>query len=208
MTKDIQVIFQDIGNVLLTNGWDRSMRLSASTLFGLEHEEVDERHHLLFSLYEEGRLSLDEYLDTVVFYKKRVFSKKEFKAFMYAQSKPLPEMIRFMGRLKKQYGLRIIAVNNEGRELNDYRIHTFNLDRLIDVFVSSSYVHMRKPDARIYRTAIDISGVSPGCIACIDDRPAFIEAAVRLGIHGILHTGYESTRNRLAAMGLRLHGKR
>lgn len=208
MKKDIRVIFQDIGSVLLTNGWDRAMRQNAARLFGLEHGEVDERHHLLFSLYEEGRLGLDEYLDYVVFYRKRAFSKKEFKDFMFAQSRPLPDMMRFMGALKKKYGLKIIAVSNEGRELNDYRIRTFGLDRLIDVFVSSSFVHMRKPDARIFTTAIDISGTSPDRIAYIDDRSLFIEVGVRLGLHGILHTGYESTRSRLADMGLRLGRKK
>ena len=208
MAKDIKVVFQDIGNVLLTNGWDRNMRQNASKVFGIDNDDVDERHHLIYSLYEEGRISLDEYIDRVFLYKKRSFSRKEFKDFMLSQSKPLPYMFKFMRALKKSYGLRIIAVSNEGRELNEHRIRTFGLDRLIDVFVSSSYLHIRKPDERIYRIALDISGVSPGQAVYIDDREIFIEVAVRLGIHSILHSSYESTRRKLGDMGLLLRNAR
>ncbi len=48
---------------------------------------MNERHHLTFDTYEEGKLSLDEYLNRVVFYQERTFSKEEFKAFMY---RPIP----------------------------------------------------------------------------------------------------------------------
>ncbi len=208
MVNDIKVVFQDIGSVLLTNGWDKNMRQNASKVFGIEFDDVNERHHLIYSLYEEGRISLDEYVDRVFFYKKRSFSRKNFKDFMFKQSKPLPYMLKFMCALKKSYGLKIIAVSNEGRELNEYRIRKFRLDRLIDVFVSSSYLHIRKPDERIYRIALDISGVSPGQAVYIDDREIFIEVAVRLGIHSILHSSYESTRRKLADMGLLLRNAR
>jgi putative hydrolase of the HAD superfamily len=64
----IKAVFLDIGNVLLTNGWDRRLRREAAEKFGLDHEEMNERHHLTFDTYEEGKLSLEEYLTRVVFY--------------------------------------------------------------------------------------------------------------------------------------------
>jgi len=203
-TSPITTLFLDIGGVLLTNGWDRGIRTLASEKFGLDYKEMDERHHLTFDTYEEGKLNLDEYLDRVVFYQKRSFSREEFKAFMYAQSQPFPEMIELMRALKTQHGLQVAAVSNEGRELTVYRVQQFKLGTFIDFFVSSCFVHYRKPDADMYRIALDIAQVSPQQVVYIDDRPMFVEVAQGLGIQGIIHSGYESTQKTLETLGLAL----
>ena len=165
---------------------------------------MNERHHLTFDTYEEGKLSLDEYLDRVVFYQEQTFSRDEFKAFMYAQSRPFPEMIELMGRLKKQYSLQVAAVSNEGRELSVYRVQQFKLGTFIDFFISSCFVHFRKPDADLYHIALDIAQVNPEQVIYIDDRPMFVEVAQGLGIKSILHTGYTATRKALEHLGLSL----
>jgi putative hydrolase of the HAD superfamily len=198
----ITALFLDLGGVLLTNGWDRASRELAAQSFGLDRKEMDERHHLTFDTYEEGKLSLDEYLRRVVFYEKRSFSEKQFRDFMLAQSKPFPEMINLIRALKARYGLKVAAVNNEGRELNDYRIGKFQLDVFVDLFVSSCIVHVRKPDEDIYRIALDIAHAYPAETVYIDDRLMFVEVAQSLGLHGIHHTGYASTVEKLAALGL------
>ncbi len=204
LSSPITTLFLDIGGVLLTNGWDRGIRTLASEKFGLDYKEMDERHHLTFDTYEEGKLSLDEYLDRVVFYQERSFSREEFKAFMYAQSKPFPEMIELMRGLKSQHGLQVAAVSNEGRELTVYRVQQFKLGTFIDFFVSSCFVHYRKPDADMYRIALDIAQVQPEKVIYIDDRPMFVEVAQGLGIQGIIHRDYESTQKTLETFGLAL----
>src|SRR5512147_1739396 len=109
MHSQITTVFTDIGGVLLTNGWDHNSRKSAAEKFGLNYEEMSERHHLTFDTYEEGKLSLDDYLKRVVFYEDRSFSREDFKKFMYDQSQPYPEMIKLIRGLKTQYGLRVAA---------------------------------------------------------------------------------------------------
>jgi putative hydrolase of the HAD superfamily len=203
-TNGIRTLFLDIGGVILTNGWDREGRRLAIEHFGLEAQEVDERHHLTFDTYEEGKLSLDEYLDRVIFYRDREFSRDEFCGFMMSQSQPLPGTADLLSRLKARHDLKLVAVSNEGRELTEYRIRTFRLDRLIDVFVCSCFVHFRKPDADIYKIALDIAQASPSSTLYIEDRPMFLEVAGSLGIRGIHHTDAASTRTRLAALGLDL----
>jgi len=204
--KRVTTLFLDIGNVILTNGWDRRMRTDAAAFFNLDHDEMDERHHLTFDTYEEGKLSLDEYLDRVVFYKKRPFTKDDFKDFMFAQSRPFPEMIDLICRLKARHHLKVAVVSNEGRELTEYRIAKFRLADFIDFFISSCFVHYRKPDADIYRIALDIAQVAPDCVAYVEDRDMFVDVAQGLGIRGIVHKTFESTRNALAEMGLVLNG--
>ncbi len=204
MDSQITTLFLDIGGVLLTNGWDHNSRRRAAETFGLDYEEMSERHHLTFDTYEDGKLSLDEYLKRVVFYQQRVFSPEEFKQFMYAQSKSYPDMIKLVRELKTQYGLQVAAVSNEGRELTMYRIQQFELRSFVDFFVSSCFVHYRKPDEDIYRIALDISQAQAEQVVYIDDREIFVEVARELGITGIIHTGYDTTQKSLEGIGLTL----
>ena len=203
-TNQIITLFLDIGGVLLTNGWDRNTRTRAAEKFSLNYEEMNERHHLTFDTYEEGKLSLDEYLKRVVFYQPRDFTPDVFKAFMYAQSQPFPEMIELMHGIKTKHGLQVAAVSNEGRELTVYRVQQFKLGTFIDFFVSSCFVHYRKPDVDIYRIALDIAQVHPEQVVYVDDRPMFVEVAQELGIHGIVHTSYQATSKALEQFGLRI----
>jgi putative hydrolase of the HAD superfamily len=200
----VTTLFLDIGGVLLTNGWDRKTRRLAAETFGLNFEEMDERHHLTFDTYEEGKVTLAQYLDRVVFQCERPFTREQFQVFMFAQSRPFPEMIDLVCRLKSLHRLKVAAVHNEGRELNIHRIGTFKLAGFIDFFVSSCFVHFRKPDADIFRMALDIAQVQPEQVVFIEDRPMFVEVAQDLGINGIIHEGFETTRQELARFGLAL----
>lgn len=198
----LRALFLDIGGVLLTNGWDHNIRGLAARKFDLDIAEMNERHHLTFDTYEEGKLSLDEYLNRVVFYQERPFSKDEFKRFMFAQSQPFPAMIELMGKLKARYGLKVASISNEGRELTIYRVQQYRLGSLIDFFVSSCFVHYRKPDEDIYRMALDIAQVRPEQVIYLDDRAMFVEVAQGLGIRGVIHRNYDETRQALEALGL------
>jgi len=198
----IKALFLDVGGVLLTNGWDRHMRKQAAEVFDLDYPEMDERHYLIFDLYEEGELSLDEYLDRVVFYRERPFSREEFKAFIFAQSQPYPEMINLVRGIKARYGLKVVVVSNEGRDLTAYRVRKFELGSFVDFFIASCFVHCRKPDVNIYRIALDTAHVLPEQVAYVEDRAMLVEVARSLGIQGIHHTSYESTRAALEALGL------
>ena len=202
--KKITCLFIDIGGVLLTDGWGHASRQLAAEKFGLDLPEMETRHKLTFDTYETGKLTLDEYLDRTVFYEERAFSKQEFRDFMFAQSKRLPQMIEFITALKKLYALKIAVVSNEGRELNTYRIATFGLGTFVDFFISSCYVHLRKPDVDIFKLALDIAHVQPAEVIYIEDRPMFVSVAASVGIEGLHHISYEDTRDRLEAFGLKV----
>jgi putative hydrolase of the HAD superfamily len=198
----VTALFLDIGGVLLTNGWDHQARKLAARTFHLDLDEMEDRHHLTFDTYEVGKLTLEEYLSRLVFYRKRPFTRAQFRKFMFAQSKPFPQMIELVCKLKERRPLKIVVVSNEGRELTVYRLRKFKLDDFVDCFISSCFVHFRKPDRDIYRMALDIAQVPPAEVLYIEDRPMFVEAAEVLGIRGIHHTDYESTRAKLASAGL------
>jgi len=204
MTKatPITCLFLDIGGVLLTNGWDHAIRERTAKHFKLDWAEMEGRHNLTFDTYEEGKITLKDYLDRVIFYKKRAFTFAEFRSYMFAQSKPCMPMLELIPRLKAKYGLKIIVVSNESRELNSYRIRTFKLDGFVDSFISSCYVHIRKPDTDLFRLALDMAQAPIGQVLYIENTPMFVQVAENLGIRSILHTDYHSTKTKLAAFGL------
>ncbi len=201
-TTPITCLFVDIGGVLLTDGWTHEGRKRAAAKFDLDLADMEDRHHLTFDTYEEGKLTLDEYLRRVVFYEERPFTRAQFRTFMFSQSEAHPEMIDLVTRLKARHGLKVAVVSNEGRELNAYRINEFHLDKFVDFYISSCFVHVRKPDADIFRLALDIAQVPTDQVVYIENTPMFVEIAAGLGIRSILHTEYRSTCEQLAALGL------
>jgi len=198
----ITCAFVDVGDVLLTDGWDHLARKRAVKHFRLEWAEMEDRHHLTFEVFETGRLTLEEYLNLVVFHKKRCFTQDQFRQFMFAQSKPFPKMIELVTKLKQNLGLKIVFVSNESRELNAFRSNKFGLDKLSDCFVSSSFVRLRKPDVAIFKLALDLAQVRPENSIYIDNTPMFVQIAESLGIQGILHRDYKTTCTKLSAIGL------
>lgn len=200
----ITTLFVDIGGVLLSNGWGLASRQLAAATFGLDGVEMEQRHRLLFSTYELGQLSLADYLKQVVFYRPRSFSGADFQEFMFAQSHPYPEMLALVRQLKARYHLKIAVVSNEGRELNAHRIHSFGLAEFVDFFVSSSFVRVSKPDATIFRLALDLAQAPARQVLYLDDQPLFVSVAAGLGIQGICHVDYPATRAQLTTFGLSL----
>ena len=192
--SQVKVIFLDIGGVLLTNGWGHQARQKAAQTFGLDYAEMDTLHHFIFNVYEINSITLDEYLDRVVFNHPRPFTREDFKAFMFAQTSELPGMLQWLKEWKKSCGFPIISINNEGRELNDFRIKKFGLHQCFDAFISSCEVRMRKPDPGIFTLAMGIAQVSPEECVYFDDRLMLVQAAQKLGIRSFQHKTFSTTK--------------
>lgn len=181
----VHTLFWDIGGVLLSNGWDRYARRKAAASFHLDLHEFEERHQACVEDFETGRLSLDEYLATTVFYQAREFGADDFKDFVYAQSEPKTDMLDLARSLQASQRHLMATLNNESVELNRYRIERFGLRSLFTLFLSSCYVGMRKPDARIYELALHVTQTDPGDALLIDDREENLDAARRLGFNTV-----------------------
>ena len=196
----LKILFFDIGGVLLSNGWDTAARMRAAAQFGIDPKELDILHNFIFNVYEIGSITLDEYLDIVVFNHPRNFTREDFKAHMFMQSTELPDMLQWLKNWKKDCGFRIISINNEGKEFNDYRIEKFKLHECFDAFISSCEVKMRKPDPGIFKLAMGIAQASPKQCVYFDDRIMMTRSAEKLGIRAYQHTSFESTKNILETL--------
>jgi putative hydrolase of the HAD superfamily len=197
-TSSIRIIFFDIGGVLLSNGWGHESRREAAKQFGLRYAEMDGLHNFIFNVYEIGKITLDEYLDTVIFNHPRDFTREDFKTFMFSQSVELPGMLPWLKKWKNNNpGIRIISINNEGKELNDYRIKKFSLHLYFDAFISSCHVGMRKPDPGIFHLAMGVAQAQPQECIYFDDRLMLVEAAQKVGIRSFQHEDFETTKKNL-----------
>lgn len=198
--KPIRTLFWDIGGVLLSNAWDHEERDQAIEKFHLQQADFAGRHKEAVTAFEEGKMSLDQYLDRTIFYQPRNFSKDEFKSYMFSLSKPKSEVLELARGLAGKY--LMATLNNESREMNDYRIKQFGLAQIFDLFVSSCYVGMRKPDDKIYRLAIDLIQKLPDECCFIDDRPENIEGAAKAGMRTVLMRDPAQLKKDLQALGV------
>ena len=198
----ITTLFWDIGGVVLTNGWDRESRKDAAAAFRLDWEEFQDRHDLSFPAFDTGQITLNEYLDRTLFYRARSFTREEFTAFMFAQSKEYPGTRAILDKIAGSQKYFVGAINNEPLELNQYRIEAFHLRRDFLVFFSSCYLHSRKPEETIFRIALEVSQRPPEECLFIDDRALNLESPRRLGMNTIHHQGAEQLRSELAKYGV------
>lgn len=199
-------VFWDVGGVLLTNGWDRGARARAAQRFNLDIHELEDRHARVVADFETGRLTLDRYLACTVFHRPRDYTPEDLETFMYAQSKPLPDQLHLVRALARSGRYRLAMLNNESRELNDHRIATFGLRDIFSVFVSSCFVGLRKPDAAIYRMALQITQCPPEESLFIDDRAINLECASALGMRTIHYRAPEHLRDALIGAGVGAQG--
>jgi putative hydrolase of the HAD superfamily len=200
----INTLFWDVGGVLLSNAWDQHERQEAFTKFNLDSADFEKRHAVIVSSFETGETTLDEYLEKTLLYRERPFTRDEFKEFMYSCSKPKPDALAIAGALSASRKFRMGTINNESRALNAFRIEKFGLRDIFEVFVSSCFVRLRKPDPQIYALALDLVQRAPQECCFIDDRAANLEPAKKLGMHVIQMQSAEQLTGELKKLGIAL----
>lgn len=198
----ITTLFWDIGGVVLTNGWDRGSRAAAVDAFHLDKEDFQDRHDLSFPAFDAGQITLNQYLDRTLFYRPRPFTREEFTAFMFAQSREYPDTRAVLADAARTGKYLVASINNEPLELNEYRIEAFHLRDNFQLFFSSCYLHSRKPEEGIYRIALEVTQRPPESCVFIDDRPLNLENPRRLGINVIHHQNATQLRADLKALGI------
>ena len=200
----ISAIFFDVGGVLLTNGWDRHSRKRLADQFQLDWEDFEDRHELIGTELETGKLSLDHYLERTIFYRQHNFTPQDIKDFMFAQSRAVSGSLEFIARLSQNKKYLLATLNNESRELNAFRIQKFGLREYFTVFFSSCFLGVKKPDEAIYRLALNISQRSSEECVFVDDRQLNLECARRLGMETIHFHGIDQLEHSLRKAGVEI----
>lgn len=200
----IDTLIFDVGGVCLGNGWDHRSRRKAAERFFLDFDETEKRHLACFAELEINKISLDDYLDYVVFYQIRPFSKSDFIDFMKSQSYPIETTLALLERIRRQQKYLLGVLNNECEFLNRYRLETFGLTTYFRFFFSSCFIGLRKPDPAHFRTALNILQKEGSQVAFIDDREENVESAMKVGFHGIHFVGADKLEADLNKLGVHI----
>jgi len=198
----ISTIFFDIGGVVLSNGWDHDQRRVIAERFGFDFAVFDGRHLQVVDSLERGQLSLHDYLQWTLFYQARQFTEEEIVRAVEQLSQPNNDSLELVRRLRQHTELELMTINNEVRELNDYRIRRFGLRSLFSAFFSSCYLGLVKPQPEHYRRALDITQHAADECVYIDDRPMNVEVAGILGMHAILFKSAHQLEEELHSVGM------
>lgn len=202
MPHTLRALLWDVGGVLLTNAWDRTERAKALEHFQVDPDEFHSRHEMLVSSFERGKITLDDYLERTVFYRERPYTIAKFRDYMFSLSQPFPDVLQFAQRLSQANKCFMGTINNESRELNDYRIEKFGLKNIFRVFVSSCFVGLRKPELDIYRLALELVQIPANQCCFIDDRALNLESAAKMGMHTIEMKNVQQLRSELEKLGV------
>ena len=178
-------IFFDIGGVLGSNGWDHEQRERAVERFDLNAEDFEWRHKEVIGEWEEGRITLDEYLEIAVFHTPRSFSREKFIEFMHTQSIPDEATIAIARQLSALGEYTLMTLNNESEELNKYRIEKFGISQIFEAFLCSCWLGVRKPLRKFYHRGLGIAHAEAATSLFIDDRQPNLLSASTLGMNVI-----------------------
>jgi len=197
------VILFDVGGVLLTNGWDHRERAVVAKQFSLDLAQFEALHAAHYDAWERDSINVDAYMDLTVFYEPRSFSKAAFYDAICAQSVELPDgALGVLHEVATTCNSIVGALNNEARETNDFRFEKFGLRDVFDVALSSCYLGLRKPEAAIYKRALDILGRPAERVLFIDDRAENVAGATGVGMTGIVFKGAGELRGELVELGV------
>ncbi len=198
----ITTLFWDIGGVLLTDGWDREERRAACEKFGLEPVDFEQRHQSITDSFEKGEVGLDQYLDLTVFYRSRQFARKDFKDFMFSESRSFQKNLVVAGQLARSGRFLMATLNNESLELNVHRIERFRLRNCFSAFFTSCFLGTMKPEEKIYQLALQITQRPPGECLFIDDRSLNLQYPQKLGMQTIHYENPAQLRHDLGQHGI------
>jgi epoxide hydrolase-like predicted phosphatase len=154
--------------------------------FGPLDEDTDHPWHRI----ERGELSMIEArLEILTLCREADLEVDPFVLLRHAmgpQTRANPLVVDCVRELRLA-GLKTSLVTNNAREIGDRWRALLPLGELFDDIVDSSEVGVRKPDPAIYELALErLGGLIPESSIFLDDLPANVEVAKRLGMRGIV----------------------
>ena len=106
-------------------------------------------------------------------------------------------LVDFIRSLRRRCKTGLLS--NAWPDTREYLVRN-DLDEAFDVVVISSEVGMMKPDPAIFELALKGLGASPAEAAFVDDTRLNVEAARKIGIHGIVFRNTGQMRSELEAL--------
>lgn len=196
-TRHVDAVIFDLGGVVAANGRPSDLlrrfpndppEVVRSVIMGDYAADTDHPWHRL----ERGEISFADYrgalADLVVSSGLRPVVESTPQSggsrpmFDFVPNPPVVDLVRDL----KRTGVRRGVLTNNIREFRDLWRSMLDFDDLFDDIVDSHEVGMRKPDPEIYLLSARRLGVDPSRSVFLDDTESNVEAARRVGMHGVL----------------------
>jgi putative hydrolase of the HAD superfamily len=200
--QHITTLFFDIGGVCLSNGWNLEQRKRVAQQFNFDDAAFEGRHVQVVDMFDRGQMSLHDYLQWTLFYEPRSFSAAAISESMTQQSTPIKETLELLRAIKKTGNYMLMTINNESRELNEYRVQHYKLHDIFSAFFSSCYLGLLKPQHEIYRRALAISQRQASNCVFVDDWSHSAEVAGSLGMQPVVFTNAAQLEKDLLELGV------
>lgn len=198
----INTVIFDIGKVLAGYGWEKYLR-------GIAPEEEAYRavEQAVFLSpdwveHDKGLLTEEEeirdFISNAPEYEKEIRQTYEnLGECVWKLDYALP----WVQELKSR-GFCVFALSNWPKHIYDQRKDKLDFLDLMDGYILSYQEHVIKPDPAAFRLLLERYRIEPEKAVFIDDTLKNIEAAERLGIHGIHFRGLEQAKEELEKLGV------
>jgi epoxide hydrolase-like predicted phosphatase len=190
----IEAVLWDFGGVFTASPFHAGRRFAAArgidfdrlfaALFGDYHIDTDHPWHRV----ERGELALAEAFVQINAAASANGVDIDLQALMSAVSDDVDRsIVTDKVRALRAAGIRMGIITNNVREYSDRWRQMLPLDELFDDVIDSSAVGIRKPNPEIFRLALRRLGVAqPDAAVFLDDFAPYVEAAVAIGLRGIV----------------------
>ena len=198
----INTVIFDIGKVLAGYGWEKYLR-------GIAPEEeayraVEQAVFLSPDWVEHDKGLLTEEEEIRDFISNAPGYEKEIRQIYENLGEcvwKLDYALPWVQELKSR-GFRVFALSNWPKHIYDQRKDKLDFLDLMDGYILSYQEHVIKPDPAAFRLLLERYRIEPEKAVFIDDTLKNIEAAERLGIHGIHFRSLEQAKEELEKLGV------
>lgn len=198
----IKNIIFDVGKVLVEYDWESVMMRLGITGKDLEETADATVRSQLWNEYDRSRLSDEELLQGFL---AQAPEQKENICLLWEHVADtitrFPYSESWVQSLRDK-GYRCYILSNYARRTYERTREELSFEKKMDGALFSFQVQQIKPEPEIYRTLLERFGLEASECVFLDDNPDNVEAAERLGIHGILFTGKEAAEEKLRALGV------
>lgn len=197
----IKVVGFDLGGVYLTDCWSVAVREKIAKKFHLDQNKIEEKNNLLQKKISNGLISEDVFLTELTGSDKKTI--REIKNLIRSLNRVIyPEVLGLMEKLKRSY--RVVLVNNEGKEWNEFRIKKFNLGKTFDEILTSCLIGYSKPSEDYFKEVLTRLNIKPSELLFIDNTTKNVISARNLGIVAVHFQNPDQLTGELSLLGIKV----
>lgn len=198
----IKNIIFDVGQVLVEYAWEPVMKRLGITGRDLEQVADATVRSQLWNEYDRSKISDEELLQGFI---RQAPEQEENVRLFWEHVADTITCFSYSESWIQSFrdkGYRCYILSNYARRTYELTREELSFEKKMDGVLFSFQVQQIKPEPEIYRTLLERFDLEASECVFLDDNPANVEAARKLGIHGILFTGKEAAQRELQAFGV------